>query len=295
MLTRQNLALAFLLSILATSASADPVVYVVTQNQSQFPATEAFGTVDLSTGAFRQIGSNLPQGESGLVWSQAGSLLTLDYSGNLDAINPATGAMTLVNSTGLGDQANTLGQFGGTLYATDLSNNLYTIDSAGVAHFKGATGIPAVPFVPGTGNPDGTINIFNETLLSANGKMYATFDADSFDPAGPAISPVLGPTLYQIDPVTAQATAITPTTALISASVELDGTVYSFVGDAFGLGHVTTLDVSSGKTSLLSDVDPSAGLIFGAATVPEPTPIALAAAGTLMILLWKRRRTTGGL
>jgi uncharacterized protein (TIGR03382 family) len=34
----------------------------------------------------------------------------------------------------------------------------------------------------------------------------------------------------------------------------------------------------------------NAGPIFGATPVPEPTPIALGIAGTLMILLWRRRR-----
>ncbi len=83
MLTQQKLMLSLALVLFTVPASADSLVYVVNGNNQ-------FGTIDLATGAFRQIGPNGP-GNGGLAPGPNGSLLTLTFSGNLDSINPATG------------------------------------------------------------------------------------------------------------------------------------------------------------------------------------------------------------
>ena len=65
----------------------------------------------------------------------------------------------------------------------------------------GATGIPPIPFIPASFNPNGTINFYEEALFGAGGKLYATFDALVFDLT--TLSPVsvaVVPTLYEIDP-----------------------------------------------------------------------------------------------
>src|ERR1700733_10465631 len=133
MIVRRKLLSSLALVLLTTSASAGPIVYVVTGNQQ-------FGTVNLATGAFTQIGPNTPEGEDGLVPGPNGSLLTLTFSGNLDSINPATGLTSVIGATGLADcsnfpvspcgptSANELAVYKGTIYATDISNNLYTVN-----------------------------------------------------------------------------------------------------------------------------------------------------------------------
>lgn len=80
---------------LTTCASADSLVYVVTDSQQ-------FGTVDLSTGAFRQIGADTSGQQFYLVPGPNGSLLSLTATGNLESINPATGATSVIGATGLG-------------------------------------------------------------------------------------------------------------------------------------------------------------------------------------------------
>ncbi|MDQ2946571.1 MAG: hypothetical protein M3Y27_11605, partial [Acidobacteriota bacterium] len=81
MLARQKLTVLLALVALAlftVPAIAGPIVCVVNGSQQ-------FGTVDVGTGAFRQIGPNTPEAEvGGLVPGPNGSLLTLAGSGNLD-------------------------------------------------------------------------------------------------------------------------------------------------------------------------------------------------------------------
>jgi hypothetical protein len=113
-------------------------------------------------------------------------------------------------------------------------------------------------------NPNGAINIFNETLFGIGGKLYATFDTDIFDPSVPKITPVLNGTLYQIDPMTGVTQQVSSTASLITAVFASNGTTYAFLGDAFASAHVYTLDTTNGKTNFVADVDPAAGLVFGA-------------------------------
>src|SRR5579864_5811170 len=182
MLTQRKLIVSLALISFAIPAAAGSLVYVVNGSQ--------FGTVDLNTGAFNSIGPGTPEGADGLVPQPNGSLLTLAFTGNLDSINPATGVVSLIGPTGLADclnypvspcgptSANTIAQLGGTIYATDIANDLYTVNpSTGHATLIGPTGIPAVPAAPLSTNPDGTFNAFDDTLFSAGGNLYATFDA----------------------------------------------------------------------------------------------------------------------
>ncbi len=298
MLTRHKLIVSLALVLLPAFAAASPLVYVLT-------LASQFGTVDLGTGAFHQIGPDTLEATGGLIPGPNGSLFTLAANGNLDSINPATGVISVIGRTGLADcssppaspcgptSANSLGALGGIIYATDLSNNLYIVNpTTGAATLIGHTGIPAVPAVPTTTNPDGTINIFNETLFGAGGKLYATFDADTFDPSVPAITPVIAPKLYQIDPATGAAKVVDPTALLITAALDLNGTVYAFVGNSEALSHVDTLNLANGHTSFVSNVDAAAGLIFGASPVPVPEPasIALTGIGIAAIVFCRRRR-----
>ncbi|MDQ2898915.1 MAG: PEP-CTERM sorting domain-containing protein [Acidobacteriota bacterium] len=297
MLTRQKLTVSLVLVALAlftVPAIAGPIVYVVTGSQQ-------FGTVDVGTGAFRQIGPNTPEAEvGGLLPGPNGSLLTLAGSGNLDSINPATGVTTVVGPTGLGDcstptspcgptSANAFGELAGKIYATDYHNNLYTVNpSTGHATLIGPTGIPAVTFIPlSTPNPDGSLNFFGGALFGASGKLYATFDTGTVNFMTGVITPVIPENLYQIDPATGTTTLIGPTAFALDTVIDVNGTFYAFKNDT---NQVVTLNLANGNTSFVSNLDPAAGLVFGASPVPEPASLALAGIGMAALLVLRSRR-----
>jgi hypothetical protein len=274
-------------------ASADNLVYIVNGAQ--------FGTMDLNTGAYSPIGSGTPQGAEGLVRGPNGSLLTLTFSGNLDSINPATGAPTIIGPTGLADcsmpsspcgptSANVLGQVGGQIYATDFANDLYKINpTTGHATLIGPTGMPELTFVPLSTNPDGTFNAYDESLFSVGGDLYATFDTIKVNSSTFAVTPVISPDLYQIDPLTGQATVIAPTTLGLGAVANVNGTLYAFGNST---SQVLTLNLTNGKTTVVTNFDPAAGIIAGAVAVaPEPASAALAGVGIIAAALLFRRRT----
>jgi hypothetical protein len=274
--------LAFVLATIA--ANADSLVYIVNGSQQ-------FGTVDLATGAFQQIGPPQPEaGSFGLASAPNRSLVTFAYSSNLYSINPATGVPTLVGPTGLDDcatvsspcgptSASTLGSFAGKIYATDFQNSLYEVNPVtGAATLIGSTGIPAIPFVPGTLNPDGTINFFDQAIFDAGGKLYITFDAFVFDLGSFSIvGTVVDPALYQINPLTGGATLVGPTDLGIGAVTGVNGVYYAFNDLA---NQITSLNLANGNTSFVSNFDPAAGVIQGAIPVPTPEPSSLALFGT---------------
>ena len=273
-------------------ASASPIVYV-------FNGSNQFGKIDVATGAFIQIGPIAPDGTEGLAPGPNGSLLTLAFSGNLDSINPGTGVLTVIGATGLDDcstptspcgptSGSTLGNLGSALYAVDFANNLYNINPATAkATLIGSTGIPALPFIPLSNNPDGTFNAYDETLFSASGKLYATFDAFTVDPANNfALGLVIAPELYQINPLTGHALAIAPTAVGIGGVATVNGTAYAF-DDA--TGEILTLNLTNGLTTFAGNFDPDAGIIDTAfASVPEPASFALSGIGLVAIVLRRR-------
>jgi hypothetical protein len=227
--TQLLLMVSLVLVIFAASASAEPLVYVVT-------ASQQFGTVDLATGHFqgyRQWDARCPVQFS--VVEGSDSAHAYNYS-----VDPETGAATPI----------------------------------------GATGMPPDPTIPFTFNDDGTFNLCDEGLYGVGGKLYATFDSFALDPTQtpPTIAHVhVYPALYQIDPATGVATFVAKTDLLLSALVEVDGKFYAFRGvlDGFNFtfgfpvahADLVTLNLETGKTNKLTDIDHSVGPIFGAAPV----------------------------
>jgi hypothetical protein len=292
MFTSRKLLLSLALSAFAASASAGSSVYV--ENGFQF------GTVDLGSGAFNPIGPGTPEGVTALAAGPNGSLLTLSFSGNLESINPANGAVAIVGATGLGDcslltspcgptAANTIAALGGKIYGTDYQNKLYAVNPlTGATTAIGLTGMPGITFVPLSDNPDGSFNIFDEAFFPANGKLYATFDTGTVDTATFSVTPVIAANLYQIDPATGLATLIGPTDFGLSAGVEVNGTTYAFSAP---LREVVTLDLATGKTAFVSDLDPAVGIVTGASPTPEPASLALAAIGMIGFAVSRRRRS----
>jgi hypothetical protein len=282
------LLLASMCGLFVASAKAAPSVYVVTLFQQ-------FGTIDLANGQFTPIGNGTPDGLTNLVWMTDGSLLSLattpGHAGYLATIDPATGEETALrpityNGQALGFNAFDLAEVRGRLYVTDFSNNLYSVDFAtGTATLVGGnggtTGLRPDPNIPLTFNTaDGTFNLCDEGLYGFAGKLYATFDSFAIDPHATPPSRAheyLSPYLWQIDPRTGAATFIANTDWQLSAIVEANGRFYAFrsVIDGFDftfgfpVGHaeLVTLDLKTGKTRKVADIDPSLGPIFGAAPV----------------------------
>ena len=293
-LHRKAATLCFALTALTVVAKADPILYVVNEDHR-------FGSIDLVNGSFQTIGPVLPEHTIGLAAGPGGSLLTLGFSSNLYSINPSSGLSTLVGPTGLASctnaadvcgasAGNTIGSLGSHVYATDFANNLYSINQeSGAATLIGHTGIPAVPVTPETSNPDGTVNLFEENLFGSNGRLYATFDAFAIDFVSFATTPVIPFGLYEIDPSTGSTTLLgsDPTELLNAAAGTGDGAY----GYNAGTGELLRLDLATGKTTHLLDVDPAAGVVSGVfSPVPEPSSLALVGTGLCAVATcWRRR------
>jgi hypothetical protein len=296
MILKHKLTLALTLALTTAAAHADPLVYVLNDSGQ-------FGTVDLGAGTFNPIGPGIAVSGTGLVPGPAGSFLTLTFTGELDSINRTTGVASLVGATGLADcslpsspcgphSANVLGHLGANLYATDFAQNLYSIDPAtGHATLIGATGIPAVTFIPHDTVPSdpNSIYIYDEAMFSSGGNLYMDFDTGTLDLTTFTPTPVIPPELYRINPITGAATLITSIPFGLAAINDVNGTVYAF---DIPTGQIVTLNLSNGSINVVSDVDPAAGIINGAAAspVPEPTSLALVGTGLATIAAAMRRR-----
>jgi hypothetical protein len=298
MILQHKLALALTLALTAAAAKADPMVYTLGDGGQ-------FGTINLSTGAFTPIGPGIAVATGGLVPGPGGTLLSLNFNGDLNSINPATGVLSTIGATGLGDcslpsspcgsnSANIIGNVGSSIYATDLANNLYTINPAtGAATLVGATGMPGVSFVPHAavpGDPDGSFYIYDETLFGYAGKLYANFDAGIFDPVTFTPTQLIAPDLYQINTSTGVATLLSPTDFGLAGITDINGTLYAF---SLPTSTAVTLNLANGSTSYISDTDSAAGLIVGAtaaSSTPEPASLALVGTGLAAIAAGIRRR-----
>lgn len=293
MLTRRMLIFSLAPVLLGASASAGPIVYVINGSQQ-------LGTIDLTTGTFQSIGPGPNQnalGYFGLAAGPNGTLETFLYNGDVDSINPATGIATDIGSSGLvkcttfyaspcpPNTANDIGTSGGEIYATDYQNRLYGLNPlTGAATLIGSTGIPA--FVSGA-NPDGTVTFYDEAIFGGPGGLYITFDSFEFNLNTFTIgSVVVSPELYRIDTSTGGATALGPTSLGIGAVITVNATSYAFddITD-----QIESLNLANGNTTFVSNFDPAAGVIQGAAPTPEPASMALVGIGLVAIAALRHR------
>jgi hypothetical protein len=179
-----------------------------------------------------------------------------------------------------GNRAFATGQLNGTVYETDGSNNLYTINTTtGAALLIGPTGLPQCPSVT---DPD---DIGEGALFSANGKLYLTFDG--FNAVTNAV--VDAPEFYEVNPLTGAATLIGSTAFGIDAALQVNGVVYGFTSD----NTVLTLNVANGNTTFVTNYDAAAFDTLGAAPTPEPASFGLVAMGITATLVAGRRRFHG--
>jgi len=289
------------LTLMTVRANADTLAYALALNPQT--GTQQSGVLDLATGMFSSGVATSPIIQY-LAPGPNGSYLTMSFDGNLDSINPLTGATTVIGPTGFGDCSSpsspcgsnsqlSFGSAGGKLYGTDFANNLYAIEpTTGKATLIGATGVPGVPFVPASTNPDGSFNFYDENLFGADGHLFLNFDAGIFDPATSVNTTVIAAMLYELDPNTGQATKVGSTAFGLLTVSNLYGAIYGFNAVT---NQIVTLDVTNGATSTVGDLDPSIGLILGAAPVgiapiPEPASIALVLTGVSGLLVSRRKK-----
>jgi hypothetical protein len=199
----------------------------------------AFGTIDLNTGVFTQLGlTNLPVAGLAVVGTTlyANAQGTGNNRGQLYSVNPATGALMSIGSpTGIDFTA--FGSYGGTLYALDHTSanaNLYSINSStGAATLIGPTN---------TGQP-----LAGYWALSTNSETALYFSLNS--------------NLYTLNTSTGQATVVGGLGGgiQVGAIAEVGGVLYAGQDSPQPPLKIVTLNESTGAATVLSDVTNSPG------------------------------------
>ena len=237
-------------------ARPDPLAYAISVNPLN--NLGQFGILDIGTGRFHRI-KDLPNGAQGIGRDAAGTIYVVDTNNNLVRINPG-GQTEVIGSTGV----TTPGPLGpvlvdvfsslvtGELFLMDYSNNLYSVNPrTGTATLIGATGIPPI-----------TSPIYSSSLAGSCKNLFFTLAVLDEN-----LNPILLPTLYRIDPLTAAATPVGPAPVAMPGSAFIDDTLYGFTVDFRLFGgtegpHVFSIDTSTAAATLVSDLN--VPFVFGA-------------------------------
>ena len=213
-------------------AKADDMAYLATGGG-------AFGTIDLNTGVFTQLGlTGIPVAGLALVGTTLyadGQGTAPNTLGQLYSVNPATGALMSIGSpTGIDFTA--FGSYGSTLYALDHTSanaRLYSINSAtGVATLIGATN---------TGQP-----LAGYWAISTNSTaLYFQLNSN----------------LYTLNTSTGQATVVGGLGGgiQVGAIVEVGGVLYAGQDNPQPPLRIVTLNKSNGAATAVSNVTNSPG------------------------------------
>ncbi len=131
--------------------------------------------------------------------------------------------------------------------------------------------MPAITFIPFAPNPDGTFDVYGESLVDFRGRLYAPFSTSRINPETGSITPVITGELYEINTSIGHATPMTPADTNLSALVNVNDTIYGFNA---ATGQVVTVDLVTGQTKPVSETDRGTGVVVGATPArPAPAPL----------------------
>jgi hypothetical protein len=143
---------ALLALVVSVAAQADDMAYTTTNLGN-------FGTLDLSTGMYTQIG-NMGVQLAGLGVS-GGNIYGIDdtlSSYTLDEVNPATGAVTTIGTTAFSFGVAAFGSTPGGMFILDNDGGLWEVSATtGFAQYIGATGLTLTPNAVGLSNNSSTL------------------------------------------------------------------------------------------------------------------------------------------
>ncbi len=255
-MTRHFLQFVCAILLAAPGAMGGPIAYVA-------GVSGQWGEVDLSSGLFNSLGTSGAV-LNGMVEMPDGQYLGYDVNNNLDSIDPADGALTLIGSGGVTLDAIAVMSNGALFGVSRNTADLYSIDPAtGATTLIGATGL-------GTGGGD-------DSFTSDGTNLYFTYEMGS-DPAG----------LYLVNAATGNASLIG-----MSGGPELEGS--GFIGGAvYGFGsdnNIYTVTTATGAATLSAALSSSLPGVNAAAPVdtPEPSTVGLMGLG-LATMFWHKRR-----
>jgi hypothetical protein len=261
--------IAIALPTFAPLAQADPLAYYM-----QGGDNAGFGVIDLSTGAFSQLGNSGGEAISGLGYYNgviyAGGYLFTPQPNALYAVNPANGSLTLIGNSS--EPYMDIGSTMNGVYKLGYDGNLYSINVAtGASTLIGPTGLP-----------------LNHTCC---GNGYIGMSAD-----GSNLYINQNDELWLINTTNGLASLVGSTgPAIFSAEVSIDGTYY---GNGFTNGEVFTFDPNTAAVTA-GPFTNGLGDIWGLApdTVGVPGPIAGAGLPGLIfaaggLLVWRRKQKT---
>ncbi len=273
-LTRLSLFRIVLLGLFIPAlATASPITYVVSHSGQ-------FGTVDLGTGAYTQIG--MGAGDLlGLGEGTDGALFSYTTNNQLVTINPLNGAETVVGNGFAGFSTfSSLGN--GELFGLDFDNNLYRVDPlTGRAILIGPTGLPTKK---GDNCP------YADSLSGSANVLYYTLQL------GTGCSSTLDSTLFRIDPATGATTVVGPTGVReIEGTGFVDQQLYGFSTSFQNGKEIYLIDTSTGKATIDATQSASLDRVFGAVELdppaaPEPGTAGLLALGLLLCGIAARSR-----
>jgi hypothetical protein len=229
-----------------------------------------FGTLDLSSGLFTQLGTTNYAPED-LTRLGGGSLYATDNANNLLTVNPATGTGTVVGNMGNAIIGAKYRPTDGTLFAFSHTQ-LFTVNPATAA-----------------------------VTLVGSFSQSSPFADLAFDNQGHAFFAIAGAssgnsTLYSLNMTNAQLTSLGAVGFRV-ASLDLEnGVLYGFTDET--TRRVISIDIASGAGTQIALQDAATGgTIYGAAAfqpVPEPTGLLILFAAVIIPATRARRRRPDG-